>query len=227
MAARFPGPGTGSGRRPSSPGRARLEAAALPDSRLIAEAAGLLASGQVVAWYEGACEVGPRALCHRSLLADPRQAAMRERLNLRVKHRQAFRPYGPVVREEDAEDYFELPRSLRGPCRFMLAAVPVRARMKERIAAVVHADGTTRPQLVTRQTHPRLHALLGEFGRLSGVPVLVNTSFNDREPIVDTPAHALATFQRTEIDALVLEDRLLVKKPSAAPKGLRSMKAAR
>ena len=191
---------------------ARLAASALPDSGLIAEAAGLLASGKVVAWVEGACEVGPRALCHRSLLADPRQAAMREHLNLRVKHRQAFRPYGPVVREEDADAYFDIPRSLRGPCRFMLAAVPVKASMKERIAAVVHGDGTTRPQLVTRQSHPRLHALLGEFGKRTGVPVLVNTSFNDREPIVDTPAHALATFQRTEIDALVLEDRLLVKR---------------
>lgn len=191
---------------------ARLEAAPQPDGRLIARAAGLLAQGQVVAWFEGAPETGPRALCHRSLLADPRESAMRDRLNLRVKHRQPFRPYGPVARAEDADEFFEIPAGLRRACRFMLAAVPVKARMKERLAAVVHGDGTTRPQLVTRESHPRLHALLGEFGKRTGVPVLVNTSFNDREPIVDTPAHALATFERTEIDALVLEDRLLVKR---------------
>ena len=191
---------------------ARLRAPTLPDSELVADAASLLAGGKVVAWFEGASEVGPRALCHRSLLADPRQAAMRERLNCRVKHRQPFRPYGPVVREEDAEAYFEIPRALRGPCRFMLAAVPVKADKRGCLAAVLHEDGTTRPQVISREVHPRLHALLGEFGRKTGVPLLVNTSFNDREPIVAGAAHALATYLRTEIDALVLEDRLLVKK---------------
>jgi len=191
---------------------AHLDVPARPDSELVAAAAELLASGQVVAWFEGACEVGPRALCHRSLLADPRDNAMRDRLNLKVKHRQPFRPYGPAVREEDAETYFDIPPALRGPCRFMLAAVPVKADKRERIAAVLHADGTTRPQIVSQKTHPRLHALLGEFGRRTGVPLLINTSFNDREPIVGTAPHALATFLRTEIDALVLEDRLLVKK---------------
>lgn len=191
---------------------ARLDAPALPDSRLIGEAAGLLAEDKVVAWFEGACETGPRALCHRSLLADPRESAMRDRLNLRVKHRQPFRPYGPVAREEDADEFFDIPSGLRRACRFMLAAVPVKTRARSRLLAVVHGDGTTRPQLVSRQSHPRLHALLGAFGERTGVPVLVNTSFNDREPIVDTPAHALATYQRAEIDALVLEDRLLVKR---------------
>ncbi|MCX5794402.1 MAG: carbamoyltransferase [Elusimicrobia bacterium] len=204
---------------------ARLQAPARPDSELVAESAGLLASGKVVAWYEGACEVGPRALCHRSLLADPRQASMRGHLNLRVKHRQAFRPYGPVVREQDAAEYFDIPPALRGPCRFMLAAVPVKAGARQRIAAVLHEDGTTRPQIISQQAHPRLHALLGEFGRRTGVPLLINTSFNDREPIVGTPAHALATFLRAEIDALVLEDRLLVKQTSAAPSVLRNRRS--
>jgi carbamoyltransferase len=191
---------------------AHLDAPTIPDSELIAEVAGLLACGKVVAWQEGACEVGPRALGHRSLLADPREAAMRERLNLRVKHRQAFRPYGPVVREEDAQAYFDIPRALRGPCRFMLAAVPVKTDKRGCLAAVLHEDGTTRPQVISKEAHPRLHALLGEFGRRTGVPLLINTSFNDREPIVATAAQALATFLRTEIGALVLEDRLLVKK---------------
>jgi carbamoyltransferase len=217
------------GERPEGVGaalaEARLQAPARPERELLAEAAELLARGKVLAWYEGAGEVGPRALCHRSLLADPRQASMREHLNLRVKHRQAFRPYGPVVREEDAAEFFDIPPGLRGPCRFMLAAVPVKAAARRRIAAVLHEDGTTRPQLVARQDHPRLHALLGEFGRRTGVPVLVNTSFNDREPIVGTPAHALATFLRAEIDALVLEDRLLLKEPSAAPSATRSGQA--
>ncbi|MBI5241439.1 MAG: carbamoyltransferase [Elusimicrobia bacterium] len=207
----YRGPAPAAGATAKALAEARLEAPAQGDGALIARSAELLEQGKVVAWFEGAPETGPRALCHRSLLADPRDAAMRDRLNREVKHRQLFRPYGPVAREEDADEFFDIPPGLRRACRFMLAAVPVKARAKSRIAAVVHGDGTTRPQLVTKSSHPRLHALLGEFGKRTGTPVLVNTSFNDREPIVDSPAHALATFQRTAIDALVLEDRLLVK----------------
>jgi carbamoyltransferase len=189
----------------------RLKAISLSDEQIVREASRLLVKGRTVAWYEGASEVGPRALCHRSILADPRKAAVRERLNARIKHRLPFRPYGPVVRAEDALRYFDIPPAGGGPCRFMLAAVPVRAEMRERIPAVVHEDGTTRPQIITKAVHPRLYALLGAFGELTGVPVLINTSFNDREPVVGTPAQAIDTWLRTELDALVLEDRLLVK----------------
>ncbi|MEK7746995.1 MAG: carbamoyltransferase C-terminal domain-containing protein, partial [Elusimicrobiota bacterium] len=130
---------------------------------LIEKAADLLASGKIVAWYEGAMEVGPRALGHRSLLADPRSDAMKRRLNERVKHRRPFRPYGPVLREEDADLFFEIPEAARLPCRFMLAAVRARAQAYERIPAALHADGTARPQLIAAREHPRLHALLGRF----------------------------------------------------------------
>jgi len=189
----------------------RLKAVPLGDGALLERAARLLERGKVVAWYEGAMEAGPRALGHRSILADPRRPAMRERLNSRIKHRQPFRPYGPVVRQHEASRYFDIPPAAYGPCRFMLAAASVKPEVQDRIPALIHADGTTRPQALSREAHPRLYDLLGVFGALSGVSVLINTSFNDREPIVGTPAHALDTYLRGEIDALVLEDRLLVK----------------
>ncbi|HAH08070.1 MAG TPA: carbamoyltransferase [Elusimicrobia bacterium] len=205
----------GASERPGAVERAlaarRLKAIPLSDEQIVEKVARLLAKGKTVAWYEGVSEVGPRALCHRSILADPRKPEMRDHLNSRIKHRLPFRPYGPVVRAEDALRYFDIPASAMGPCRFMLAAVPVRPEARERIPAVAHEDGTTRPQLVTKAVHPRLHALLGAFGALTDVPVLVNTSFNDREPVVGTPQHAVDTWLRTELDALVLEDRLLVK----------------
>lgn len=182
-----------------------------PEPRLVARAADLLAEGKVVAWYEGAMEVGPRALGHRSLLADPRDGAMRERLNGRIKHRRAFRPFGPVLREEDAGRFFSIPPAALDPCRFMLAAVPARPEARALIPAAVHHDGSSRPQLLSRASHPRLHDLLGAFGERTGVPVLLNTSFNVREPIVGTPRDALKTYFDAPIDALVLEDRLLVK----------------
>ena len=192
-----------------------LKGEALGPRALVEKAADLLASGKIVAWYEGAMEVGPRALGHRSLLADPRSDAMKRRLNERIKHRQPFRPYGPVLREEDADRFFEIPEAARLPCRFMLAAVRARAQAYESIPAALHADGTARPQLIGAREHPRLHALLGAFEKRTGVPALLNTSFNDREPIVGVPEDALATYLRTEVDALVMEERLLVKTPSA------------
>ncbi|MBI5244545.1 MAG: carbamoyltransferase [Elusimicrobia bacterium] len=207
----FRGPADAPGAIERALAERRLKAQPMGSDRLIESAARLLSRGKVVAWYEGPMEVGPRALCHRSILADPRRPSMRERLNSRIKHRQPFRPYGPVVRDTDALRYFDIPPAAQGPCRFMLAAAVVRPEARGRIPAIVHEDGTTRPQVISRAVHPRLYDLLCAFGALSGVPVLINTSFNDREPIVGTPAHALDTYLRTEIDALVLEDRLLVK----------------
>jgi carbamoyltransferase len=189
----------------------RLHAPSLADPELIPRVARLLADGHVVAWYESPSEVGPRALGHRSILADPTRPEMKDRLNLRVKHRLPFRPFAPIVRDEDADRYFAIPAAARNLCRFMLAAVPIKRDAQVALPAIMHIDGTTRPQLVDRDSLPRLHSLLGAFEELRGVPVLVNTSFNDREPIVGSPADALETFQRTEIDALVLGDRILVK----------------
>ncbi|MEK9144742.1 MAG: carbamoyltransferase C-terminal domain-containing protein, partial [Elusimicrobiota bacterium] len=147
---------------------------------LIEKTADLLASEKIVAWYEGAMEVGPRALGHRSLLADPRSDAMKHRLNERIKHRQPFRPYGPLLREEDADRFFEIPEAARLPCRFMLAAVRARAQAYERIPAALHADGTARPQLVYKEYSPRYWKLINRFREKTSIPMVLNTSFNLR-----------------------------------------------
>ncbi len=172
------------------------------------EAARLLAEGRVVAWFEGRSEYGPRALGSRSLLADPRDPGMRDRLNVRVKGRETFRPFAPAVPLEAAARFFD--GATDSP--FMLMTFPVREEVRRAIPAVTHVDGTARVQTVRREIQPRFHALLEAFGRLTGVPVLLNTSLNRRgEPIVDSPEEAVALYLASEIDALVLEDLLAVK----------------
>ena len=176
---------------------------------VVEAAADLLAAGRIVGWFQGGSEFGPRALGHRSLLADPRRASMRDRVNARVKHRQGFRPFAPMVLAERAAEYFD--GAHISP--YMLLATSVRPEKRADVAAIVHVDGTARVQTVHRETEPRLHALLSAFAQRTGVPVLLNTSFNDRgEPIVETPADAVATYLATEIDALVLGDVLLRKR---------------
>jgi carbamoyltransferase len=167
-----------------------------------AHAAGLLAAGEVIGWFQGGMEMGPRALGNRSILADPRQEATRDRVN-RIKNREPWRPLAPVVPAGRAAEFFEL----RGESPFMLQAVQVRSEARARIPAVVHVDGSARPQTVAAGQNPRLHALLEAFGARTGVPVLLNTSFNDAdEPIVCTPGDAIRTFLRTGLDALLLGD---------------------
>lgn len=167
---------------------------------LVARAADLLHAGSVVGWVEGRMEYGPRALGHRSILASPARAEMRERLNARIKSREGFRPFASIVPLERAGELFEI----AGESPYMQFVVPVRPAARARIPATVH-DGTSRVQTVRREELPRIHALLSEVERRSGAPVLLNTSFNaSDEPIVCTPADALATFLRTGLDALVL-----------------------
>jgi carbamoyltransferase len=179
-----------------------------------ADTARLLAEGKVVGWFQGGSELGPRALGHRSILADPRSAEAKTRLNARVKHRQAFRPFAPAVPAEKAEEWFEP----GPPSPHMLLVRRVRPDRADRIPAVVHVDGTARLQTVDRADDPLFHALLGAFERVTGVPVLVNTSFNVRgEPIVETPEDALLCFLRTDLDALVLHDRIVEKKGAFQP----------
>jgi carbamoyltransferase len=162
----------------------------------------------VLGWFQARSEFGPRALGNRSILADPRFPAMKDKLNKRVKHRQAFRPFAPIVLAERANEIFE--GEEESP--FMLVAKRVRPQWKDRIAAVVHVDGTARVQTVRRETNERLYRLLQEFEALTGVPVLINTSFNVKgEPIVETPRDALECFLSTGIDYLVLHDRLVAK----------------
>lgn len=179
-----------------------------PGQSICREAAKLLADGKVFGWFQGRCEFGPRALGNRSILGDPRRVEMKDILNKRVKFRQAFRPFAPIVPYERAKDIFvgedESP--------FMLRAKQVRPEWKDRIPAIVHVDGTARVQTVRREDNERIYDLLMEFEKLTGVPVLVNTSFNIKgEPIVETPQDAMNCFIYTGIDYLVLHDTLVAK----------------
>jgi carbamoyltransferase len=174
------------------------------------EAARMLADGKVVAWFQDRMEFGPRALGNRSLLADPRHRETRELLNHKVKHREPFRPFAPSVLAERASGWFELGRPSASYASMSFAA-PARADRLEDMPAVVHVDGTARLQTVAADANPRFHRLIAEFERLTGVPLVLNTSFNDSEPIVCTPEDALATFSGTEIDALVLGDLVVTR----------------
>jgi carbamoyltransferase len=185
-----------------------ITAPALGQDALCEAAAALLADGKVVATCYGRSELGPRALGHRSILADPRDGAMREHLNQRVKDREWYRPVAPVVIAERAAEYFEL----TGPSPFMSFAAPVLEYRRAEVPAVVHVDGSARLQTLTAAQDPLLYRLLRAFERRTGVPILINTSFNRRdEPLVETPADALDAFFNMGIDALVVGDRLVVK----------------
>jgi carbamoyltransferase len=174
-----------------------------------AEAAALLARSKIVGWFQGRAEVGPRALGARSILADPRRAEMKDIVNAEVKHREGFRPFAPSVLDEKGSEYFD------GyyPNPFMLLVLPIRKEKQAAIPAVTHVDGTGRLQSVDRQGNPFFHRLIEEFERRTGVPVVLNTSFNLRgEPIVHLPAEALTDYLNTGMDALFLGS-YLVEKP--------------
>ncbi len=168
-------------------------------------AAERIAAGDVVGWYQGRMEWGARALGHRSIVADPRRADVRDRINARVKGREAFRPFAPSIAVEAVADYFV--DAVSDP--FMTQACAVRPDKRSVIPAVTHVDGTARLHAVRRETEPEFHALITAFGTVTGVPVLLNTSLNEHEPIVDTPAQALDTFVRTGLDAIVLGTTLV------------------
>jgi carbamoyltransferase len=175
------------------------------------EAADMVADGKVVSWFQGRMEFGPRALGNRCLLADPRYATTRELLNRKVKHREYFRPFGPSVLAEKASLWFEIGRPSES-LKYMLFTCPVRPEKREKIPAVVHVDGTARVQLVERELNPSYHRLISRFEQRTGVPVILNTSFNDSEPIVCSPKDAITTFKRAAIDALVMQDFVIERK---------------
>ncbi len=181
----------------------------LAEPELIERTAELLAAGAIVGWFQGRMEWGPRALGNRSILADPRRPEMKDILNRRIKHREPFRPFAPAILEEATSEYFDAPAD----SPFMLLAFPARPESRDRIPAPIHVDGTGRLQTVSRQTNPRFWALLEAFAHRTGVPVLLNTSFNENEPIVCHPEEAVDCFLRTHMDALVLGD-LLIEKPA-------------
>ena len=176
----------------------------LGEAELIARTAEDLAAGKIVGWMQGATEFGPRALGHRSILAAPHSAETRDRLNRDIKYREEFRPFAPVVPAEAAAEYFEMPSGGTRLARFMSGVFPVKPQWRAALAAVTHVDGTARVQALEREMAPRLHDLLIAYGKLSGAPVLLNTSFNlAGEPIVNRVVEGYSTFRRCGIDVLI------------------------
>jgi carbamoyltransferase len=189
----------------------------LDETALIERIADDLAAGRVVGWMDGATELGPRALGHRSILAAPHSAAMRDRLNRDIKYREEFRPFAPVVPIEAAHRYFDLPPGGARLARFMSGVFPVKPEWRAQLAAVTHVDGTARVQVLEQAMAPRLHALLEAYGRRTGVPILLNTSFNlAGEPIVNRAVEGYTTFRRSGVDVLAA-GRMHMTKRAAAP----------
>lgn len=182
-------------------GEIRIEKIADEES-LAAETAGAIAAGDVVGWYQGRSEWGPRALGNRSIVADPRRADMKDILNLKIKRRESFRPFAPSVLEEKTGEWF----TIDYPDPFMVKVYPIRPEKRPEVPAVTHVDGTGRLQTVSRLANPRYWKLIHAFFERTGVPMVLNTSFNENEPIVNTPAEALGCFLRTRMDRLVLGD---------------------
>jgi carbamoyltransferase len=165
----------------------------------------LIADGNVVGWYQGRMEWGARALGNRSIVADPRRVDMRDLINTKIKFRERFRPFAPSVAEEALDEYFVD----AVPDPFMLQVYPVREDKREVIPAVTHVDGSGRLQTVSERTNPTYYRLIREFGAITGVPIVLNTSFNENEPIVETPAQALDCFLRTRMDVIVLNNTMI------------------
>jgi len=183
----------------------------LADEDLIGRTAEAIAQGKIVGWFQGRMEFGPRALGNRSILADPRRKDMKEILNSRIKYREPFRPFCPSILAERVSEYFET--DYVSP--FMVMAYKIKPEQRERIPAVTHGDGTGRLQTVERDVNERYWKLIHKFEEETGVPVLLNTSFNENEPIVQTPAQAIDCFLRTRMDVLSIGGFLLCKEQNA------------
>ncbi len=184
------------------------------DEKLLDQVVDRLTQRKVVSWFRGRFEWGPRALGHRSILADPRSIEMKEVVNLKIKFREPFRPFAPVILEERTTEYFEIPSPEKYyPARFMLLVTSIPEAKRDDIQAVCHVGGTGRLQTIRREWNPAYYRVVEKFGEATGVPVLLNTSYNLRgEPIVTTPQNALNTFAKSDIDALVMGQFLVKKK---------------
>jgi carbamoyltransferase len=200
------GPGFSSAECAAALREASLPFETLADAEMLPRIAKMLADGAIIGWFQGRMEFGPRALGNRSFIADPRRPDMRELLNKKVKLREWFRPLAPSMKEEVSAEIFGKPH--HDP--FMITVLHVSEKQAKRFPAVVHVDSTARPQTVSRQTNPRYWNLITEFEKLTGCPMLLNTSFNIQEPIVCSPEDAIKTFQSASFDALVLEDHLVL-----------------
>lgn len=189
----------------------------LDEFALIDRTTEALLDGKVVGWFQGRMEFGARALGNRSLLADPRRVDMRDIINLRIKFREKFRPFAPSILEEHVGDWFEMSE----PTPYMEKVFPIRSDKRHLIPAVTHVDGSGRLQSVSRRTNPLYHSLISRFFEKTGVPILLNTSLNENEPIVRTPGEAISCFLRTDMDVLVLGAQLIDRRRSDFPSHLR------
>lgn len=183
------------------------------DGKLTEEVVDAIARGNVVGWVQDEFEWGPRALGHRSILADPRKKQMRNTVNTKIKFREAFRPFAPSILAEKGKDYFQTQsKENQFPFKYMLYVVPVKKDKQEKLAAITHVDGTTRPQFVEKEVNPLYYNLIKAFGEKTSIPVLLNTSFNLKgEPIVNTVEEAMKTFKKSGLDMLVI-NRCIIKK---------------
>jgi carbamoyltransferase len=190
-----------------------LEYSKATKEKLTKSAAQSIADGKIIGWYQGRSEIGPRALGNRSILADARDSKMKDIINNRIKHRENFRPFAPAVILEKANEYFDL----ESPSPYMLAVVNVKNKMRDLIPAVTHVDGTARVQTVTQGMNPLFYELINNFYGITGVPVVLNTSFNDNgEPILETPADAIRTFLNIDLDILFIGDYVVTKRKNDA-----------
>jgi carbamoyltransferase len=182
----------------------------LPDESLYELVADSLANGSVVGWFQGRAEFGPRALGNRSIIADPRRHDAKDLLNSKIKRRESFRPFAPSILKDYTAEYFEQVDEVP----YMEKVFRIRREKRETIPAVTHVDGTGRLQTVDLDDSPRYYKLISAFHRKTGVPILLNTSFNENEPIVNSPEHALECFLRTNMDMLVLENFVISRNGS-------------
>ncbi|MCA9083440.1 MAG: hypothetical protein KDA81_05270, partial [Planctomycetaceae bacterium] len=194
----------------------------LSDEELADRTADLLIDGKVVGWFQGKMEFGARALGNRSLLADPRRTDMRDIINLRIKYREKFRPFAPSILEEHVGEWFEIDE----PTPYMEKVFPIRPGQRFRIPAVTHVDGSGRLQTVSEKSNPLYHSLIQSFYQKTGVPIVLNTSLNENEPIVRTPAEAISCFLRTDMDAIVLGRVLINRHSPTFPAALRQRQRA-
>jgi carbamoyltransferase len=196
----YTGPEFGNGQIEEMLNQSGLLYRKLADGELTQMAAQAISEGKIVGWFQGRMEFGPRALGNRSIIVDPRRPEMKDTLNARIKKREPFRPFAPSILEERVGEYFEQTH----PSPTMLMVYQVKKGKQSTIPAVTHVDGSGRLQTVSRATNPRYFQLISDFEKLTGVPVVLNTSFNEDEPIVCSPVEALNCFQRTRMDVLFL-----------------------
>jgi carbamoyltransferase len=208
MAGAYTGPEFGSEEIRAALRIADLRFETYSDSQLTERAAKDIAAGLVVGWFQGRMEFGPRALGNRSIVVDPRRLEMKEILNDRIKKRESFRPFAPSILEEHTGDYFEQTH----PAATMLMVYQIKSERRAQIPAVTHVDGSGRLQTVSRSLNPRYYQLISAFYKLTGVPVVLNTSFNENEPIVCTPGHAIDCFLKTRMDVLYLGNQVVRRK---------------